>query len=131
MKPETRSVISQTLPLISNNMDAKNRFFEILNDFSPGSVSLLVTDHQATRSCFYSFLLVHVAVADQKEYLREVVRTQKITDRINPSHLGYIKKAMIRMVQEVLGKNYTAHTLDAWDTALNEMTVTILNTSEN
>lgn len=131
MKPEIRSVISQTLPLIHDNTEAKNRFFEILNDFSPGSVSVLTSDYQSTNSCFYNFLLVHVAVADQTEFMTEIVQNQAIFHRISPSHLGYITKAMIRMVQEILGKRYNAIILDAWDTALNEMTVTIINTRGN
>lgn len=121
-----------TLPIVMAHPETKTWFVKRLFELSPRFETWLVEDESGASASesMLTLILRLMHQISQHTDLSESKEVGEVRSVLQPEHYGYINKALIHTLHDILGADFTDHVKEAWGTALNEIAVILLESQE-
>ncbi len=124
--------LRDTLPIVTAHPETKSWFIKRLFELSPRFETWLVEEESgalATESTLDLILKLMHLISQHKEVV-ESEEVGEVRSVLLPEHYGYLNKALIHTLHDILGADFTDQVKEAWGTALNEIAVILMENQE-
>lgn len=81
--------------------------------------------------CLLGLILAHLRYPDQLSQIKKDLHKVVYFRDLMPEHYSYVNKALIYTIHDILGSEFNSEVRDAWDIALNEISVVMIDYAEN
>lgn len=123
---EMRETLNNTWNDIVFHPHTKSWFFQRLFEMSPQLRPVIMDDPDGSSHCILNFILTHLRHLEQERKIRLALRDYKLHKRLQPRDYGYLKKALIITIHDIMGAEFTPFVGEVWDTALTEISVIMM-----
>ncbi len=130
---DERELIRSSFRTVSqSSQPAAKRFYEILFEEAPETRDLFVNDLEQQGAALMSKLGLIVAEIQNIEGLRPVLEDlalRHVAYGVKPAHYPRVGSALLRMMDEFLGEDFTPETRDAWAKAYDDLSTLMIKSA--